>query len=651
MSKSVETQLCLDSFNRDRACYPASNDFVLDLRGRYEVQMAVLASIEVPQVQRTIEDAWSSFSVSVGISPPEDEAQRTLAVRGEDGLKRTATLLPTAALRATRVDLIEDDPNLLRFATAVNHGITTATLAMLPVLLVLGTETGPVDVPVERVVGEREFLVRWPQQSTEEVGVLLCCGGGPRAFAGPSQLASVLSANLRAHGFPLQARFTDSGDSGRIPSLALSGSCALLQEPGATLPSYLGLSIGTSGALPPLEGSPRYLLGVDRRLPSGNCDQGGLRRLLAEVLDPCHDLRSTPAGAFGITLQASQQTIAVTHTATMYRTPHAAASGITLELQTSNPQLARFSLAFRQDAFVFMGPSRFVLRWGRVAEALTQEDVDLARALGFDPYLAPRVSSREGDVFVLVGNPIFFVDFPVLVTVPPIWRGASVHSTRRLVFEVSPHLGSFPVKEVSSGDAPGGLLSADAPGECLAWLGGASLGMTQSGGRIRILTSDPPPVADGGTRSAVLYPYDRAALNLSFLHSQSCGWSRLAEVMGFPLGTSEGVDFIEAPSAWNLDPPAYLLVDFGLEHMSARVRHRLGEDQKSSFMGKVPLFAPYRWERGLPLMKVATGINVVSQLRVRLWNPWHQLYELHGREWSATLIFSTHGLPAMTECA
>jgi hypothetical protein len=102
--------------------------------------------------------------------------------------------------------------------------------------------------------------------------------------------------------------------------------------------------------------------------------------------------------------------------------------------------------------------------------------------------------------------------------------------------------------------------------------------------------------------------------------------------------------------AWNFEHPMYLLLDIGLEHMSALLRHRAGEDVKVNILGKVPVFALYRFERGLPLTKVGTGVSVVSQMRCRLFNPWHTLYQTNGRNWSCTLLLGAAGLAPQTEC-
>jgi hypothetical protein len=63
------------------------------------------------------------------------------------------------------------------------------------------------------------------------------------------------------------------------------------------------------------------------------------------------------------------------------------------------------------------------------------------------------------------------------------------------------------------------------------------------------------------------------------------------------------------------------------------------------------LYPPYRVERGYPLQKLGSGPCVLSQLHIRILNPWHTLYNFHGRNWSLTLVLTTQGTPVSLQCS
>ena len=47
-AKGTEFALCLNSANRDKNAFPETNDFTLDLKDRFDMQMMVLGSFEFP---------------------------------------------------------------------------------------------------------------------------------------------------------------------------------------------------------------------------------------------------------------------------------------------------------------------------------------------------------------------------------------------------------------------------------------------------------------------------------------------------------------------------------------------------------------------------------------------------------------------------
>jgi hypothetical protein len=146
-------------------------------------------------------------------------------------------------------------------------------------------------------------------------------------------------------------------------------------------------------------------------------------------------------------------------------------------------------------------------------------------------------------------------------------------------------------------------------------------------------------------------PLSGGAFNIYFPRAQAQCWSRLAEIFGFPSGANLWTpSALTAPWQWNLEQPAYILLDLGLQHVSATISHRCGDSLLSHFFGKIVLYPPFKEMRMTPIQAVGTGVSVVSSLHLRLLNPWHQLYEMHGRNWSMTVILATNTKAARTDC-
>jgi hypothetical protein len=106
-----------------------------------------------------------------------------------------------------------------------------------------------------------------------------------------------------------------------------------------------------------------------------------------------------------------------------------------------------------------------------------------------------------------------------------------------------------------------------------------------------------------------------------------------------------------APSHATLEGPGYVLLDFGLEHMSANITHRTGNDVKSRYLGVCCLFSPFKMERYYKIEQVTTGINVINSFNIRITNPWGSSYHFHGKNWSAALNFVHVTKPVRTECS
>ena len=127
--------------------------------------------------------------------------------------------------------------------------------------------------------------------------------------------------------------------------------------------------------------------------------------------------------------------------------------------------------------------------------------------------------------------------------------------------------------------------------------------------------------------------------------------NRLAQILGFHEGTfsSGGAGSLSAPHCMDLDAPGYLLIDFQLDSFGATFSHSVPADEKQLLMGKCVLWSSGRYERSGALARSASGVAVVSRLRIRLLTPWHSLYNLHGKNWSCTLALATPQFPVRTD--
>jgi len=174
-----------------------------------------------------------------------------------------------------------------------------------------------------------------------------------------------------------------------------------------------------------------------------------------------------------------------------------------------------------------------------------------------------------------------------------------------------------------------------------------------------------PLPATLSTKDGTIVPTFGGALNLYFPTSPPASAPRLAEIFGFHPGANlwprlspatalsghSPETALVAPAVVCLEQPAYMLLDFGLEHMNANCSHRCGQDVKGQLFGKVCMHCPWRLERNYPIQKVSTGSAVINQFRVRIYTPWHSLMPLHGRNWSMTLVLIGPNRPVRTECA
>lgn len=93
----------------------------------------------------------------------------------------------------------------------------------------------------------------------------------------------------------------------------------------------------------------------------------------------------------------------------------------------------------------------------------------------------------------------------------------------------------------------------------------------------------------------------------------------------------------ESVTCWELSFPNYLLFEIQQPYGATRNEHEWDSDNLSSILGKIILYPQYRMERLFPMNMYLPDLRILKQIRVRLLNPDHTLYQLHGCEWSWTL--------------
>jgi hypothetical protein len=116
-----------------------------------------------------------------------------------------------------------------------------------------------------------------------------------------------------------------------------------------------------------------------------------------------------------------------------------------------------------------------------------------------------------------------------------------------------------------------------------------------------------------------------------------------AEITGFPptaiLWNGVGCLPYFAPNQFNLDPPAYLLVQLVDPSESRYIQHTYKDHTLFNILAKVIAYPPLRQERAVPQEAIFQGLQIINQIHVRILNPDHSLYHFHGLNWSATFIF------------
>lgn len=690
-SKGTELIYHVDSFNRDTAKYPESNDFALDLKLRIDVQMTVLGNIELPLSQYLVEEEWSEFLFDVGLLAPQTQASRTLSYFCEDFQTGDVTVaevvvLPAGALFVT---LAAVGPDYLEWTSAEPVGVEASTLPLLDWGVLYGAPSlSPPSSPSPVLAVVDEFTVRTALPAAPPAvgtpGALVVHSGGSLPFRSPEQLVSVITSNLEAleiplkfsydaramrvcvdSFFPLQPRICDRS---LIPCQQRL-QCGVQSTPQASLLGFLRVPSG--GQFFPLCGSQFPVCLCTAKLPIGQYTEASMRNAVELNLATlsCGQL---PSGGMNIQVLGAGS-FAFPIAARQFLEPTQVASSLSAQLAalwggSGLPAGAEVVATFEQDTFVLSSPYQFAVMW--IPDPSAQEQ--LFQRLGFDGNL-PMATQHRGKPRHCSGCKL-----PVNVTLPTHFCGQNIALQMKYVFEATNKLQQWPPADLWPPTAmplsPFLSLNVEPTGEVWSYIvvPVGQLVVTNDGAYylrasqistpvfaapepviIYEYISAQTPLLAVGTYPALPFFPQRAVANFYFPLAPRTCWNRLAEILGFFTGANSFPStgsVMQAPNAWCVHGPRYALLEIGLQHASATTLHRCGDDLKSQLLAVVLLYPPFKLERGVQMAKVGTGVSVVTQLQIRVLNPWHSLYVFHGRNWSMTLVFGSAGAPGRTDC-
>jgi len=125
------------------------------------------------------------------------------------------------------------------------------------------------------------------------------------------------------------------------------------------------------------------------------------------------------------------------------------------------------------------------------------------------------------------------------------------------------------------------------------------------------------------------------------------------DILGFLmqdlLFPNDGPPFL-SPGCFNLAQPKYLLLEVPEPRGATHTQHAWMEDNNPNILAKIILFPAIRVERLFPMRMILPQVSTVNRMRFRILNPDHSLYQLHGKEWSATICFVVPEAHVQTLC-
>ena len=675
MSKPSETLVVVNSANRNISVYPEPNDFVLDLKQRFEVQLISLGFLQLPYSQFLVEHEWDSFFFDVGLSFPLQTA-RTLYFRTPSGESRELVCLPAPFTQVVYVGRTSEGLSLWRVDPRVGpvaaHGLSQGSLGVVPAKITYDPSKPPLQV--FKAPTPSELLT---PQAPDDVtpgytAALVCAAAGVRTFCGPEHLCRALNAFMGDASVQLPLRFSYNAAEMTLalqPQVLSEGS-VVLEARDASLLSTLHFPClrGTLPIQPML--STRFPAAIERRVPIGNYDYPSMRQQVEILVNPMGQFSTIPTSKIFVNFFGENELPTfkeVTISGATFYDPKAVALWVSTQLALAGGKLASIRLDFLEDTFVIFSKIPFKIAWG---------DSKLGLQLGFDAELKLDVFHR--------GTPRFYCQTPSRVQLAQVYGGESCQHMKTLVFQSSGRLQSYksdgPVVQASSSGGlsiPVGIVPCEylvalpCPGRGFCWTVSS---LTQAG----LMPEAPAPLPQWTTLLSPLVPEDlsglcttqqrivpcpvfNGAVNLYFPTPPGSMQPRMAEILGFEPGAALWpVDValnsfgpspaLKAPYHVTLEGPFYVLVELGLEHMSATITHRTGNDVKSRYFAVIALFSNFKLERYYKAEQATTGVNVVNSFHVRITNPWGATYQFHGKNWSAALNFVHVQKAIRTEC-
>ena len=668
--------------------------------------MMVLGSFEFPMNQRLIEEPWSHFSFDVGLAFPAQDS-RSLHFLGcsettePSGSGSTAVVcLPAPYLRVRRGGVSSDI-----YYSNSPHGLGLASLSCFPSwavrVLVAPVQGSPVQsMPVIEVLSATKVRVQLSAGGAASMGgALVVASACTRTFSSAHMLASCLRAfcanpfpgfefmqrlnfeytparmelaltvapRARSHTARPDALVLDVREDNLLSALAFN----VPQSDRFVLPEHM-LSEGfPTQSTRPRQGAPRaglFSQTTQVQIPPGNYEWSHLQKITEMHINNKAFLELPPGGQPIVVFiwgTAGAYKVAVAEDE-MRAFFHPAAVARYLSEQFSrgagtHPGAARLKWVYEQDRYICrptVPGTVFRVQWPS----------DDAQMLPF------RLRVNDAEIFSteLRGEPLNFVPCPTIVTLPGTYHATlQVPTAKKYAFAARPklvpggatRLCNIQVEDVPLSGTQVGIALGSLPLEVLvlvyeppyspksALFGVVTSNSTDASYTYITLLTDSDVVQITLAWRVDVVPLQGGAFNLYFPRAHVQCWSRLAEIYGFPGGATMWVEpMLIAPWQWNLEQPSYVLLDLGLQHVSATITHRCGNSVLSQFFGKIVLYPPFKEIRMTPIQALGTGVSVVSSLHLRILNPWHQLYHLHGRNWSLTVILASGTRAARTDC-
>jgi hypothetical protein len=728
--RGTEFALCLNSVNRDVASYPEPNDFTLDLRDRYDLQMMVLGSLELPYTQLLIEDAWSTFSFDVGLALSSSLSR---SLNFKEPPVGDVVFLPAPFLQVRRTSISSATYEGQDGAGApVAHGLGFGSLACFPsdaVRIVLVPARPPPEgapfqvLQVSRVVSQTQLQVeKAPAVGTGMDGLLIVAAANTRTFFGPMHLAECLQAYcsqpfagfefLKALRFSYSAESMDLTLRTNVSGLAVSleADTSLLFALSFNLPQVAVFALPdalVSGNFPRQSScrAPARIgaLGLPSRPVAVKYNATRLPAVCIEATGPAcgelgmsaRDVQIPPANYEPAPLQRiSEYRINNRSFLEIPPPPGGPGSNVVLihvwgaapsapdavEIAPTAPIASFHPAGIAAELSSAFDAAATKLRWTYENDRFCVRPVVPGTVFRIvwpseDPQmLAFRLRINDSIAFAteIAGEQLHYAPSPTQVIVPAAERlqpGLAKH----FMFTARPKLvpgcpfrvrGLPVIQAIVPGESVVKIKLGALPLETPVLVRAPDADYSAATSRFGVVACDSS--ADGCTYIALFgarapdissswrvdaIPLHGGAFNIYFPRAQVQCWSRLAEIYGFRSGANLcSSASLVAPWQWNFDQPSYVLLDLGLQHMSATITHRCGNSVLTQFFGKIVLYPPFKEMRMTPIQAVGTGVSVVSSLHLRLLNPWHQLYELHGRNWSLTVILASNTKAARTDC-